>query len=258
MTDNASARQGQEVDKRYDADSILTAVAASPAMKAWAESAHKRLGEVSPARLKLGILAILEKERHGSGKSILSCTPTSILRAIGRCLGWGFYPGEGDRCYLIPYGDQLEAQLSYHGMREIAISSGRARMIVSHLIRENDIFSLDMFGPDGRPVLEHKIDGPDRGKVVGAYCAVRQGDDGVDYVELMSVGEIDEIRERSSSKNSPANRDHPDQMRLKVVTKRAMKHWSSMSPGTERTLESALDADDEPMGPVIDMPRERA
>lgn len=136
--------------------------------------------------------------------------------------------------YLVPRDRKICLDISYMGLMAIATDSGAIKWGQARVVYEQDVFEVN--GIDREPTHRFQPFAKERGEVVGAYCVVKTRDG--DYLtEAMSIDEINDIRDRSSSwkawikdqKKSPWVTDE-NEMRKKTVVKRAHKYW----PSTER------------------------
>lgn len=137
--------------------------------------------------------------------------------------------------YLVPRKGasgrvQVNLDVSYIGLIELAVASGSIRWAQAIVVHENDGFK--MLGLDKLPEHTFNPFATDRGAVVGVYVTAKTIDG--DYLtELMSTAAINAIRDRSESwksgKNSPWKSDW-EAMARKTVIKAAQKFW----PKTDR------------------------
>lgn len=151
---------------------------------------------------------------------------------------------------LIPFRNkkkniiELQVQMMYKGLIDIALRDGRIVSIEAHVVHKNDTFKC-RFGSD--PILEHspRWEG-DPGETIAAY-AIAKLLGGTTQWEVMTRAELDKVQ-RSSQDTRPdaAWRNWPDQMRRKTVIKRLCKYLPA-SP----SLAQAIDLDNE-QGGIID------
>lgn len=137
---------------------------------------------------------------------LLQCDPQSLLGACMQAAQLGLEPGPLGLAYLVPYWNNktrsydIQFQLGYRGMLELARRSGQIRSIVAREVCANDTFEFE-YGLDER--LVHKPALAARGDVV-AYYGVAHLTDGGHVVHVMSRDDIDKYRARSKAdKNGP-------------------------------------------------------
>lgn len=180
---------------------------------------------------------------------LLSCTPTSILKALLDAAELGLVPsGLIGQAYLVPYRNKRtgrkEAQLipGYRGLIDLVRRSGELRSIEARVVREHDEFDI-VFGTDGRVfhrpyinrtgemVEEADSENPDviisypkdGGRYIGVYMIANLADNGV-HVEWMSTAEVDAIRRRSKAASDGPWVTDWSEMAKKSVTRRGIKY----------------------------------
>lgn len=163
------------------------------------------------------------------------CSTESICGAIMSCAQLGLEPGIAGMLYLIPRNGEMTIMLGYRGMIELCHRSGKVSTIKSYSVFENDEFSIEL-GTEDKILHRRKIGS--RGRMVGVYAVVTMKD-GEKHFDFMDMEEIQELRKRSKSLNSPAWRDDFQQMAQKTVIKRILKY----AP-TSVTLSSAISIDE--------------
>ena len=163
----------------------------------------------------------------------------SVINAVTNvaAIGISLNPAK-KQAYLVPRDGKICLDISYMGLIDLATATGSIKWAKAAVVKANDRFTLNGF--DKPP--EHQFDpfSNERGEPVGAYVVVKTADG--DYLtEVMSAGDINEIRNRSSawkawvekSKKCPWVTDW-DEMAKKTVIKRAYKTW----PKTDRLDEA--------------------
>jgi recombination protein RecT len=136
--------------------------------------------------------------------------------------------------YLVPRkvqgSTQIMLDLSYMGLIELAVSCGAILMAQARVVHERDDFVDNGIG--SLPTHRYQPFGKDRGEVVGVYVAAKVPT-GEWLVEMMSVDDINDIRDRSEAwksfkaekiKSCPWSTDW-EEMAKKTVAKRASKWW---------------------------------
>ena len=103
-------------------------------------------------------------------------------------------------------------------------NSGELSTIAAHIAYEEDEFRYEL-GDEERIVHRPNLSGP-RGNPLAAY-AIAKTKDGAVYREVMSVGEIDKVRQVSRSKDSGPWVSWWDEMARKTVLRRLMKRLPS-------------------------------
>ena len=157
-----------------------------------------------------------------------ACTPQSFLGAMMTAAQLGMEPNTPlGQAYLIPYRnhgtDEVQFQLGYKGMMDLAYRSGQVSTIQAHTVRENDKFTYEL-GLD--PKLEHVPARSDRGAAIYYYAVIRMKDGGFCFA-VMSKEEVEaharKYSKAYSSGYSPWKTNF-DEMAKKTVLKRALKY----------------------------------
>lgn len=151
------------------------------------------------------------------------CDPMSFIAAMMQSAQLGLEPNTPlGQAYLIPYGKQVQFQIGYKGLLELAQRSGKIKTLYAHEVRENDTFDID-YGLN--QTLTHKplLKG-DRGEVIG-YYAVYHLDTGGNSFIFMTKDEVLEHAKRFSKTYSsgPWQTDF-DAMAKKTVIKQLLKY----------------------------------
>lgn len=177
---------------------------------------------------------------------LLECTQESLFKGIFDCAAIGLEL-DGRRAHLVPLrnkkkqGQPLEANLwlDYKGVAELVMRSGVVSNIHADIVCENDVFEYDR-----GELKKHTIDfRKDRGDMYAAYCIIRMKDGG-EKCEVMSIPQINRVRNASPGKDATPWTEHYDEMAKKTVFKRASK-WVPLSSEVKNVLEN--ENDDEPL-----------
>lgn len=171
---------------------------------------------------------------------LASCDQASFFNALLTLSQLGLEP-DGRRAYLIPFENRkrgcVECQLivSYQGLVELAMRSGKVSNIHCDVVCDNDVFEYDL-----GEIKQHKIDFKSpRGAMFAAYALIRFKD-GTAKAEVMSKDDVDAIRRRSRAGDSGPWVSDYNEMAKKTVFRRASK-WLELSPD----VHDALYADDD-------------
>lgn len=158
-----------------------------------------------------------------SNPKLQQCDPKSFLAAMMQSAQLGLEPNTPiQQAYLIPYGNQVQFQVGYKGLLELAQRSGKIKTIYAHEVRENDEFEMD-YGLNQE--LKHKplLKG-DRGTVIGYYAVYHTVDGGYSFV-FMTKDEVLQFAQAKSKtfRNGPWQTDF-DAMAKKTVIKQLLKY----------------------------------
>lgn len=175
---------------------------------------------MTPERITKIVLAAASRT-----PKLLECSPISILKACMTATQLGLEcDGILGGAYLVPYWNSkertLEAQFicGYKGLLTLARRSGEISSIEAHIVRSGDRFRCQ-FGLE--QILEHEPDwsAKEQGDPIAAY-AVARFKDGGHHIEVMTVAEIEKIRNMSKAGNAGPWKDHWEQMARKTVLRR--------------------------------------
>jgi recombination protein RecT len=157
---------------------------------------------------------------------LLNCTQTSLLGAVWTAAQLGLNPngllGEG---YLQPYKNKkknvTECQFipGYRGYIKLAYQSMKVKTFQAEGVYEKDHF---MYEKGLNPKLEHIPSKPPRGELIAVYTIVQLINGGILF-DVMWKAEIELIRLASPGKDSPAWKNHYDEMAKKTGIRRMQK-----------------------------------
>lgn len=185
---------------------------------------------------------------------LLQCTKESLLGCLMDCSQLGIEP-DGRNAHLIPYGKDCTMIIDYKGLVELARRSGDIADIHADVVYDKDEFTYS-FGSDSH--LKHIPNLKERGELVAVYSYVRLKDNSSSF-EVMSIKDVEKIRNRSKAKNSGPWVTDFNEMAKKTVFRRHSK-WLPIS---SEKFQEAIDKDyDVPIDilnedPVVEMPREK-
>lgn len=169
---------------------------------------------------------------------LLTCTPESFCGAIMACSQLGLEPGSAlGQIYLIPYGKDVQVQIGYKGMIELARRSGQIVSLSAHEVHEKDIFEFE-YGLTEK--LRHVPNLQDRGQLIAVY-AIAHFVGGGHQIEVMSKQDVDKIRATSKSGNSGPWVTFYSEMAKKTVLKKLFKYL----PISIEKLQQATALDDQ-------------
>lgn len=162
---------------------------------------------------------------------ILKCTPESIRREVSKCAADGLVP-DSREAVLLPYYDKDEkAQLAnyqpmVYGIIKRTKELGSVFNIVCELVCQNDTFAFNAADPDS---LSHSWDvfsREPRGSIRAAYVIFRDHQKRVMHREIMTLAELQSVRNASKAPNSPAWKNFEGEMYQKAVLRRGSKYIS--------------------------------
>lgn len=155
--------------------------------------------------------------------ALQKCDPKSFIAAMMQSAQLGLEPNTPlGQAYLIPYGTNVQFQVGYKGMLELAQRSGKIKTIYAREVYENDTFDVE-YGLNQD--LKHKplLQG-DKGQIIGYYAVYHTVDGGYNFV-FMTKNEVLAFAQSKSKtfKNGPWQTDF-DAMAKKTVIKQLLKY----------------------------------
>lgn len=197
-------------------------------LAAYVKSMEKEIAKalpsvITPERFTRMVLSALSMTPQ-----LKSCTPASFLGAMMSAAQLGLEPNTPlGQAYLIPYKnkgvDEVQFQIGYKGLIDLAYRSGEIEVIQAHTVYENDRFECE-YGLE--PKLVHVPADKDRGAPVKYYTMFKTKSGGFGF-EVMSVEEIrDHAQKYSKAYSSSFSpwKSNFDEMAKKTVLKKVLKY----------------------------------
>ena len=179
---------------------------------------------LTPERFTRMVLSALS-----SNPKLAVCTPQSFLGAMMTAAQLGLEPNTPlGQAYLIPYRnhgtDEVQFQIGYKGLLDLAYRSGQVSTVQAHTVYENDQFDYQ-YGLE--PKLEHVPAKGNRGAPTHYYAVIRMKDGGYCFT-VMSREDMDQYARKFSQSyskgySSPWSTSF-DEMAKKTVLKRTLKY----------------------------------
>ncbi len=187
---------------------------------------------------------------------LLECKPMSLIAAVVQASQLGLEVGVQGHAYLVPYGDQVTLIPGYRGLIELARRSGQILDIEARVVHAKDEFDFE-FGLNAS--LRHKpnMKDEDPGPVVAAYAVARMAG-GATHFEVMSVRELNAIRNKSKASKVGPWVDYTEEMYRKTAARRLCK-WipTSIELMTAMDLDNKVEAGlPQDLETIIDVPGE--
>ena len=229
VTKSVAIKDGKAVQKKE-----------KPSMMSWIESCKPQIAKALPSAItperftRIVMTAVSQKPELGQ------CTPTSFMGAMLTAAQLGLEPNTPlGQAYLIPYRNkgtlEVQFQIGYKGLIEMAHRSGEVKSIEAHVVRENDTFEYEL---GLEPKLRHVPAMRDRGNITWVYAVYKLTNGGYGF-EVMSYEDIEAHRKQYSKAGgsySPWNTAW-EAMAKKTVLKRALKY----APMTTEFVKGAID-----------------
>lgn len=178
----------------------------------------------------------------GNTPALANAERNSLFGAAMKSAQDGLLP-DGREAAIVTYRNKQGQNIANYlpmvgGILKKVRNSGELSSITSQIVYENDEFEF-FVDEDGEHLKHKPIMFGDRGKPIGVYALAKTKDGGI-YMEVMSMGEINAIKNASRGKNGPWSGDFEHEMWRKSAIKRLSKRLP-MSTDIEMTIR----ADDE-------------
>lgn len=154
--------------------------------------------------------------------------------------------------YLVPHKGKCVLYPGYQGLVKLATETGTVTSIEVQLIYEGDEIEIDLASAERvKKHIPYILTGNDKGLIRGGY-SIAMLPDGSKHIEIMSLGDIHDVRECSESykydvkkglKNSPWNSNKPEMCR-KTILKRHFKYLPKSDKNESLTKAIELDNKD--------------
>lgn len=169
-------------------------------------------------------------------QDLAKCEPDSLFASLIKCAQDGLLP-DGREAAIVPFGKAATYMVMIGGLRKVVAEYGW--QVRTAVVYEADEFNYELGLNIG---LSHKP-APvtaDRGKPIAAY-AIAAGREGRRELEVMTVDEIEKVRNVSRAKNSGPWKDWWDRMAEKTVARRLIPKLA-LDPGDKRVAGLMVDA----------------
>lgn len=187
---------------------------------------------------------------------LMSCSQASLIGAMVQTAQLGLMPGNINHCYYVPFNNhkkdrsmvkEVQFILGYRGMIELINRSGKAAILATECVYENDEFDYSL-GLEQK--LIHKPAASDRGEVIGVYCVAKNLIVNEKLFVYLTRQEIDKVRNASKagqSDYSPWNKWFEE-----MCKKTAIKRMHKLLPlsidiqkklSADETIKTAIEPD---------------
>lgn len=175
--------------------------------------------------LKSAYLMLTEAKTRDNKPVLEHCSNESVAQALLKMVVWGVSPLKG-QVYFIPYGNKLEASISYTGNIALAKRYGKLKHIHAQCVMEGDEFDFAINHSNGTmQIKKHKqtLESLGSDKIKAVY-AVYELEDGTKNATIMTMDQVKKSWNQGATKGaSPAHKNFPGEMAKKTVLNRACK-----------------------------------
>lgn len=203
----------------------MNQIAPIDAFKGDLERQKQMIKEVLPAHMPVEkfIRAAVIAATHNP--DILSKDKQSLFTSLQRCAVDGLVP-DNKEAALIPFGNKVQYLPMVDGVLKRARQSGEIATITARAVYTNDTF--DYWVDEDGEHLQHRPVFSDRGdlSIVYAMAKLKSGEL---IVEIMTMDDVNKVRNASRSGNSGPWKDWFERMALKSVTHRLSRRLPNSS-----------------------------
>ncbi|SRR5258706_3243311 len=185
------------------------------------EKSKAQIARALPKHLDADRMSRIAMTSIQRAPALLDCTPSSLIGAIIQASQLGLEcDGVLGHAYLIPYRDQCQLIVGYKGLLKLARNSGDIKTISARVVYAEDEFNYS-YGLNER--CEHvPSQKEDRGSVAFVY-AVAKLKDGGEQFEVLSIRDVERVRQRSRAGSSGPWVTDFEEMAKKTVLRRLCK-----------------------------------
>lgn len=200
-------------------------VSAVQAMGDLLKRMHTQIEKALPSVITPERFTRIALTAYSRNEKLQECTAESFLGSMMQAAQLGVEPNTPlGQAYLIPYRNkgvmEVQFQLGYRGMIDLAYRSGEVQNIQAHEVYENDTFEYEL---GLEPKLRHVPALKDRGEVILYYAVFKLTNGGVGF-EVMSKEDVEAFAKKKSKTygTGPWQSDF-DAMAKKTLVKRLLK-----------------------------------
>lgn len=200
-------------------------VSAVQAMGDLLKRMHAQIEKALPSVITPERFTRIALTAYSWNEKLQECTAESFLGSMMQAAQLGVEPNTPlGQAYLIPYRNrgvmEVQFQLGYRGMIDLAYRSGEVQNIQAHEVYENDTFEYEL---GLEPKLRHVPALKDRGDVILYYAVFKLTNGGVGF-EVMSKEDVEAFAKKKSKTygTGPWQSDF-DAMAKKTLIKRLLK-----------------------------------
>lgn len=222
-------------------------------MQAYIKSMEGEIKKALPSVITPERFTRMTLSALSTNPKLAACTPKSFLGAMMSAAQLGLEPNTPlGQAYLIPYKnkgvDEVQFQIGYKGLIDLAYRSGEVEIIQAQIVYENDKFECQ-YGLE--PKLVHVPADTDRGEAVKVYAVFKTKSGGYGF-EVMSMDDCRKHAQAYSQayKNGYSSpwKTNFEEMAKKTVLKKVLKYAPLKSDfvrgiSQDETIKTEIDED---------------
>jgi len=189
------------------------------------EKMKPQLGAVLPTHIKVDQFNRVVMTAINLNPQLVAADRRSLFNSCNRCAADGLLP-DGREAALVTFGNQVQYMPMVFGIIKKLRNSGEIASVTARLVYEKELAEarFRFVIEDGQERLQHEpmLTG-DRGKPALVY-ATAKFKDGTVQNEVMTVADVEKVRNSSRAKNSGPWTQWWDEMARKTVIRRLSKY----------------------------------
>ena len=156
------------------------------------------LAGLVPAGVEQAMVANAFLATVAANPDLMTCTYQSLEQCLRDCARMGLLPGPAGHIYLIPRSGKAQAQVGYQGLIALMKRSAGVVRVETGAIHEHDVFVARR---GSNPEFAHEPNWKgDRGEAMSWYAVAYFLDGGPPQFEIMTLAEIEAIRDAHGNK----------------------------------------------------------
>lgn len=183
-------------------------------------------------------------EKSPKLKAAAQRAPDNLIAAVFKAADLGLSIGSAyDHCTLIPYGDEIQVSIGYHGLVYLLQRSGAVLKINASCVYDGDLFKVEL-GDEERILHEPNLHDDrrrekawlyDKKNILGAYAVAWLPDPlrRLKQHRWCPLGEIEAARLKSKVPEGPAWKNEYPAMAIKTAIRRVAKLVEVCGPTDE-------------------------
>jgi len=169
-----------------------------------------------------------------TNKSLMSLDRASLFLSCQKAAEAGLLP-DGAEGAIVPFKGKAVFMPMIKGLLKLVRNSGELESLSAHIVHENDEFKY-WIDEHGEHIYHVPLFRGERGAIESVYSRAKTKDGGI-YIEIMTIKEIEKVRNSSRAKNSGPWSDWWEEMAKKTVIRRMIKRLP-MSTDLDAALQS--------------------
>jgi recombination protein RecT len=193
------------------------------------ESMKTEIARCLPKHLTADRMTRIALTEVRKNKDLAICDQASFLGAIMQCSQLGLEPGGIlGHAYLLPFDNkkagkkEVQLIIGYKGLLDLARRSGQIKSMEAREVFANDKFRVS-FGLNPELIHEPNFAAGDRGPLTHVYAVAHLVGGGTQF-EVMSLSEVQKVRQQSKAGNFGPWVTHFNEMAKKTALRRLFKY----------------------------------